>query len=121
MDETGKISSVTVEADNGAKPETGIQPKPKRRNSRRNRWLLWIGAVVVLLVAAVGGTVAILLHRAEPLLRASVIDALEKKFQSRVELDDLRVSILDGFWVEGRGLRIWLPAEPGPQRQLLPL
>jgi hypothetical protein len=112
MDENGKISSVTVEADNGAKPETGIQPKPKRRNSRRNRWLLWIGAVVVLLVAAVGGTVAILLHRAEPLLRASVIDALEKKFQSRVELDDLRVSILDGFWVEGRGLRIWLPAEP---------
>jgi len=52
MDETGKISSVTVEADNGAKPETGIQPKPKRRNSRRNRWLLWIGAVVVLLFAA---------------------------------------------------------------------
>jgi len=115
MDETGTNKSVTVEASNPAKPEAGIPTGPKSRMSRRKRWLLWIGAVVALLVAVVGGTVAVLLHRAEPLLRASVIDALQKKFQSRVELDDLRVSILDGFWVEGRGLRIWLPAQPVAQ------
>jgi hypothetical protein len=65
----------------------------------------------LLLVVAVTGAVAILLHRAEPLLRASLIDTIQKRFHSRAELDNLRVSILDGFWVEGRGLRIWLPAE----------
>ena len=58
-----------------------------------------------------GITIAILLHRAEPMLRASLIDTLQKRFHSRVELDDLHVSIMDGFQAEGSGLRIWLPQE----------
>jgi len=66
---------------------------------------------VLVLVVAAGITVAILLHRAEPMLRASIIDTLQKRFHSHVELDSLHVSIMDGFQAEGTGLRIWLPRE----------
>ncbi|WP_263351105.1 AsmA-like C-terminal region-containing protein [Acidicapsa acidisoli] len=85
--------------------------QPKRRLSRLARWLLWIGAALLILGAAVAGTVAFLFHRAEPILRARLIDTLEQRFHAKVDLGDLRVSILDGFWVEGHELRIWLPAE----------
>jgi hypothetical protein len=94
--------------------ETGDRPgklPQRRRRSRLARWLIWIGIIVGVLAVAVGITIAILLHRAEPILRASLIDTLQKRFHSRVELDALKVSVLDGFWVEGQGLRIWLPPE----------
>jgi AsmA-like C-terminal region len=106
-----------MEAGSGGAMDQPVPParrkKPSARRSRLARWLIWIGIVLAVVVAAVGTTVAILLHRAEPMMRASLIDTLQKRFHSRVELDDLRVSILDGFWVESRGLRIWLP----PQQQ----
>jgi hypothetical protein len=95
--------------------ESGSDPvvpaKRVRRKSRLARWLMWIGIVVGVLAVAAGTTIAILLHRAEPIMRASLIDTLQKRFHAKVELDDLRVSVLDGFWVEGRGLRIWLPPD----------
>lgn len=97
--------------DAGTEVESGMAPKPKRRKSRLGRWLMWIGIVVGVLAIVVGIAIAILLHRAEPMMRASLIDTLQKRFHAKVELDDLRVSILDGFWVEGRGLRIWLPPD----------
>ena len=91
----------------------GTQPpvRTKHKLSTLSRWLLWTGAVVLVLVVAAGITVAILLHRAEPMLRASIIDTLQKRFHSHVELDSLHVSIMDGFQAEGTGLRIWLPRE----------
>jgi len=85
--------------------------KPKRRLSRLSRWLLWIGAILLVVAVAIGATIAYFLHRAEPMLRASIVDTLQKRFHSRVELDNLHVSVTDGFWVEGNGLRIWLPEE----------
>ncbi len=66
---------------------------------------------MLVVAVAIGATIAYFLHRAEPMLRASIVDTLQKRFHSRVELDNLHVSVADGFWVEGRGLRIWLPEE----------
>ena len=97
------------EAERG--PETEATIQNKRRLSRVRRWLLWIGAAVLVVLLGVGITIAILLHRAEPMLRASIIDTLEKSFHSHVELDNFHVSIMDGFQAEGSGLRIWLPRE----------
>jgi hypothetical protein len=48
---------------------------------------------------------------AEPYLRARIVDALQDRFHARVELDDFHVSLVDGLWVEGQGLRIWPPAQ----------
>jgi hypothetical protein len=83
--------------------------RTKRRMSRTKKWLLWIGGIVLTLVVVAGIVISVLLNRVEPIIRASLVDSLQKRFNSRVELDDLHVSIVDGFRVVGGGLRIWLP------------
>jgi hypothetical protein len=50
-------------------------------------------------------------RRAEPLLRARIIQALEDRFHARVELDSFHVALRGGLWAEGNGLRIWQPVE----------
>jgi hypothetical protein len=50
------------------------------------------------------------LRRAEPYLRARIVTGLENRFHARVELDNFHVSLVDGLWAEGKGLRIWPPA-----------
>jgi hypothetical protein len=93
------------------RPGTQLPIRTKRKLNKLSRWLLWIGAGVLVVLLATGTIIAVLLHRAEPMLRASIIDTLQKRFHSHVELDSLHVSIIDGFQVEGSGLRIWLPHE----------
>jgi len=67
-----------------------------------------------------GVAISILLHRAEPMLRAAIVEKLEEHFHARVELDSFHVSLINGLWAEGKGLRIWPPidvagvAVPGP-------
>jgi hypothetical protein len=70
---------------------------------------LWTSLVLLFLLIVAGVTTTILIRRAEPTLRASLVAMLEKQFQGHVELDRLHLSILEGFWVEANGLRIWLP------------
>jgi hypothetical protein len=50
--------------------------------------------------------------RAEPTLRAMVIETLSARFESRVELDSFHVSVLRGFRVSGTGLRIFSKDDP---------
>ena len=78
---------------------------------RRHRWLKWLaaGAFVVLLAVLITGNIA--LHHAEPFLRARIVDVLHDRFHARVELDSFHVTLVDGLHAEGRGLRIWPPAQ----------
>ncbi len=78
---------------------------------RRHRWLKWTLSIVLAVLVALAITVTVIMHRAEPLLRAYIVQALEDHFHSRVELDGFHVSVASGLWAEGRGLRIWPPAE----------
>lgn len=63
----------------------------------------------IFLMVLVLGVIAveILLHRAEPILRARVIETLSTRFDSRVELAHFHVYFLKGFRVTGSGLRIY--------------
>jgi len=67
-----------------------------------------ITVLVVLTVAAV-----IVARRAEPFLRARIVQELSSRFHAKVELDSFKFSIGNGFvgewgfWAHGRGLRIW--------------
>jgi hypothetical protein len=78
---------------------------------RGNRWFRWVAGGVLLALVAVGAIVAVLLHRIEPMLRASIVAELERRFHARVELDSFQVSLASGLWAEGKGLRIWPPAD----------
>ena len=66
-------------------------------------WVVVIAALVLLAVSEV------MLKRAEPILKGRVIETLRARFDSRVELDTLEVSIIRGLAVSGKGLRIFAP------------
>lgn len=82
-----------------------------RRASKRHKrgWLKWAAGAILLVFLLLGVAISIAIHRAEPLLRAAIVEKLEEHFQARVELDSFHVSLINGLWAEGKGLRIWPP------------
>jgi hypothetical protein len=74
------------------------------------RWR-WVIAIVLLLVLALTA-VMIVVSRAEPTLRAKVIETLSTRFKSKVELDAFNVSVIRGLQVSGTGLRIFGETDP---------
>jgi hypothetical protein len=78
---------------------------------RRHRWLKWLAGGLLLALIALGVAISVALHRAEPMLRAAIVEKLEQRFQARVELDSFHVSLVEGLTAEGKGLRIWPPAQ----------
>jgi hypothetical protein len=92
---------------------------------RRHRWVKWVAAGLLAALAVAAGVVGLALHKAEPYLRARIVEGLEDRFHARVELDSFHVSLVKGLWAEGKGLRIWPPAQVAgaavPQGQGEPL
>ena len=68
------------------------------------RWTLW-GALVFLVLGAVAGV--LLFRHPEPLLKERIVKTLSARFDSRVQLDQIRVSVGNGIHVWGGGLRIY--------------
>lgn len=80
------------------------------RNRLRGRWR-WVAGIAVLLVVALAA-LGIVVSRAEPTLRAMVIETLSTRFKSRVELDAFHVSLFKGLQVSGTGLRVFGKTDP---------
>ena len=80
--------------------------RPGRRKRGFLGWLVIAALLAVVVLAAVG---VVLGHRAGPILKGRVVETLSTRFNSRVELDSLDVSVLKGLEVSGRGLRIFAP------------
>jgi hypothetical protein len=70
----------------------------------------WVGGGLLLAAVVAAGLAALALHRAEPYLRARIVEGLRERFHARVELDEFHVSLMSGLRAEGKGLRIWPPA-----------
>jgi hypothetical protein len=100
---------------------------------RRKPWPFWVGGGILAFLVTVAVIVDILAHRAEPFVRQQVVQALSARFHAHVELDSFHLSIGNtlrgewGVWGEGKGLRIWPPAEvegvqvPIPKPPMAPL
>lgn len=75
---------------------------------------MWIAVIVC--IFAVGAVVGVrtVIARAEPILRARVIQTLSNRFQSKVELASLDVSVMHGLEVSGSGLKIYGETDPNP-------
>jgi len=101
-----ELIPVTIEANRG-----GIVEEDRKSFLRRHGWIKWVagGLLAALAVAAV--LVDLGLRRAEPYLRARIVESLKNRFHARVELDSFHVSLVNGLWAEGHGLRIWPPAQ----------
>jgi hypothetical protein len=78
---------------------------------RRHGWAKWVAGGLLLALAVTAVVVDLGLRRAEPYLRARIVAGLESRFNARVELDSFHVSLVNGLWAEGKGLRIWPPAQ----------
>ena len=74
---------------------------------RRHRALLWAGIGALVMAVAAAAIFEILLSRAEPILRARLIQSLSARFHSRVEMGAFEVSLLRGFEVSGKDLAIY--------------
>jgi hypothetical protein len=72
---------------------------------------MWVAGALLLVLALSAAIVSAFLHRIEPFLRARIVEALEDRFHAHVELDSFHVSVREGLWAEGKGLRIWPPAQ----------
>jgi len=68
-------------------------------------------------MVTIAALIDIAAHRAEPFVRQQVVQALSDRFHARVELDSFHLSLGNtlrgewGVWGEGKGLRIWPPAD----------
>ena len=84
---------------------------------RGKKWLLWTAGGLLAVLAGLAIAVAVLARRVEPFLRARIVEGLSDHFHARVELDGFHIALGNGLrgewgvWAEGRGLRIWPPAE----------
>jgi hypothetical protein len=76
-----------------------------------------IVALSLLTLLIVVATVAYLAHNAEPILRARIIETLSTRFHSRVELASLKVSVIQGLVVSGKGLMIYGQNDPNIHRE----
>ena len=105
----------------------------QRSSGRGLRLLWWTGGVFLVVLAALTVTALVMARRIEPFLRARIVAGLSSHFHARVELDAFHVSLGNGLrgewgiWAQGRGLRIWPPAQvagvdvPNPDAPSKPL
>jgi hypothetical protein len=82
--------------------------QPGSSSCKRRIWK-WLGISLLLSVVALTIVAEIMLRRAGPILKGRVIETLSTRFNSKVELDTLDVSLFHGLQVSGSGLRIYPP------------
>jgi hypothetical protein len=87
--------------------EQKTEPIEVRGASKRRRVWRWIFASLLIAVVVLAVIGEVMVRRAAPILKGRVIETLSTRFNSRVELDGLDVSVVKGLEVSGKGLRIF--------------
>jgi len=78
----------------------------------------------LVVLAGLATTLAVIAHHFQPFLRAMLVQGLQDRFQTKVELDDFHVALgarvkgEGGIWTHGKGLRIWPPDRGRGERTL---
>jgi hypothetical protein len=70
------------------------------------RGVMWWMIAVALILAVIGVTVAVIALRFEPIVRARVVRVLEERYQSKVSLQRLSVSLFPRASVVGEGMEL---------------
>jgi len=89
-------------------PAEVVNPAPSSAAGHR-RLLRWLAGAILLAAIVLGIIAEVAMHRAIPILKGRIIETLSARFNSKVELDTLDVSIVKGLAVSGGGLRIFAP------------
>src|SRR5579862_6710173 len=72
----------------------------------------WVGAIVLFAVAVAVYSVQFLKSRAEPILRARIIETLSTRFRGKVEMASFHVWVDGNLSVSGEGLKIYGQNDP---------
>jgi len=83
--------------------DMGREDSGKHKRSR----IQWVAVGVLAFFAFATAVIAFAIHHAEPILHARIIETLSTRFQGRVELTGLHVSVAHGLQVSGEGLKIF--------------
>ena len=67
----------------------------------------WIAVALLAFFAVATVVIVFAIYHAEPILRSRIVETLSTRFQSRVELAGLHVSVAHGLQVSGERLRIF--------------
>jgi AsmA-like C-terminal region len=94
-------------------PLASVRAKTPNNPGRSHRWY-WIIGVLLVIGIGLAIWVRIEIARAQPILRAKIVETLSARFKSRVDLGDLYVWIDDGLHVEGKELKIFGVTDPNP-------
>ncbi len=70
---------------------------------------IWVAIGIVVSLATLLIVAAVVIQRAAPVLRSRITETLSARFNGRVELDNLDVSVFHGLEVSGARLRIYPP------------
>lgn len=92
---------------------------PKVQSGRKFRRLRIVLALLAVCVALGIAVVEYVLHHAEPILRARVVETLSSRFDSRVQLGEFHVSVYHGLNVEGKSLSLQSNLEPALPPQIV--
>ncbi len=90
--------------------QISLQQTPKHH---RPLWR-WIGLAVLVLLVSATVAIRLVIARAEPIVRARIIETLSNRFESKVELGSFHVSVANGIQVSGGGLKIFGATDPNP-------
>ncbi len=94
-----------------SEPQNSHNPDSVEPRAHRGRFWRRFGITLLIVVAVLTVIAEVVLKRAEPILKGRVIETLSTRFNSKVELDNLNVSLLRGLQVSGDGLRIYAPPD----------
>jgi len=120
MKSTASKSIEKIKAENPATMESDLETSSvaiRKSFWRRHRWLKWAAGGLLAVLVGLAAVVTVLARRAEPFLRARIVEELQERFRSRVELDSFHLALGNGVegqwgvWATGTGLRIWPPAQ----------
>ncbi|HTU41305.1 MAG TPA: hypothetical protein VMF10_06325 [Candidatus Aquilonibacter sp.] len=81
---------------------------------RSRRLWMWTGIVVVIFLAGSFIAAKLVIARAEPILRARVLQTLSSRFHGKVQLEGFGVSVGNGIQVTGSGLKVFGAADANP-------
>lgn len=89
-------------------------PGPGPVKASRSQWWRWAGLATLIVLAAAAVGVRWAISRAEPIVKARVIESLSNRFEGKVDLASFHVSVMNGIEVSGGGLRVFGPHDPNP-------
>lgn len=93
-------------------------PAGEHQHRKAWHWVVWS---LLLSAAVLAIVLEVLVARAGPILKGRVIETLRTRFDGRVELDSIEVSVNRGLEVRGGGLRISPPDDVLTARPTAPL